>query len=161
DYDMSQNSRLSFNVRHNALFAKKSDYFQNLASGTISSKENWGSSLDEVYTINPNNILNLRLNYTFLYESTTDPSAGLDPTTLGFPSYIASNSQRLALPYVYFDTSTAFQSLGTNQAAKRPSQSIQLSGSWTRLKGNHAFRFGGEVRQQRLSTNTYGVSSGS
>ncbi|MBZ5620338.1 MAG: carboxypeptidase regulatory-like domain-containing protein [Acidobacteriia bacterium] len=161
DYNMTERSRLSFNVRHNALFAKSRDYFQNLATGTIGSKENWGSSLDEVYALNANNILNLRLNYTFLYESNTDPSAGFDPTTLGFPAYLAGNSQRLALPYVYFDTSTAYQSLGTTGAAKRPSQSLQLSGSWTKLRGNHALRFGGEARQQRLSASTFGASVGS
>jgi hypothetical protein len=50
---MSDKSRLSFNVRHNALAAKKNDYFENIASGQLTSRENWGASLDEVYTINP------------------------------------------------------------------------------------------------------------
>jgi hypothetical protein len=161
DYNMSSISRLSLNVRHNALAAKKNDYFQNIASGQITSRENWGASLDEVYTLNATNVLNLRLNYTFMYESATDPSSGFDPTTLGFPSYVAGNAQHLDLPYVYFDTSTAFQSLGFNQAAKRPSQSLQLYGSWTKIHGNHTFRLGADARQYRLSTITYGVPTGS
>jgi hypothetical protein len=161
DYNMSNKSRMSFNVRHNALFGKKNDYFENIASGQITSRENWGGSLDEVYAVNASNILNIRLNYTFMYESSTDPSEGFDPSTLGFPSYLAGNATRLALPYVSFDTSTAFQSLGYNQAAKRPSQSVQLYASWTKLKGNHSFRAGADLRQYRLSTITYGVPSGS
>ena len=108
---------MSFNVRHNTLAAKKNDYFQNIASGQITSRENWGGSVDEVYTISPTSILNLRLNYTYMYESATDSSEGFDPTSLGFPSYIGANTVRPSLPYVYFDTSTAFQSLGYNQAA--------------------------------------------
>ena len=161
DYNMSERSRLALDVRHNALAAKKNDYLQNIASGTITSRENWGSSLDEVYTLSPTSVLNLRLNYTFLFESSTDPSAGFDPTSVGFPSYMASNSERPALPYMYFSTSTNYQSLGTNSAARRPSQSLQLFGSWTKLMGGHALKGGSDLRQYRLSTITYGASSGS
>ena len=160
DYNMSYRSRLSANIRHNSLAAKKNDYFQNIASGQITARENWGGSLDEVYSINSNNILNLRLNFTYMYESSTDSSQGFDPTSIGFPGYIGANTVRPSLPYVYFDTSTAFQALGYNQAASRPSQSFQLYGSWTRIKGNHTFRAGGDLRQQRLSTITYGYGSG-
>ena len=117
---MSTRSRMSFNIRHNTLAGKKNDYFQNIASGQITSRENWGGSVDEVYTISPTSILNLRLNYTYMYESATDSSEGFNPTSLGFPSYIGANTVRPSLPYVYFDTSTAFQSLGYNQAASAP-----------------------------------------
>jgi len=161
DYNMSDRSRLALDVRHNALDAKKNDYFQNISSGTITSRENWGSSLDEVYTLSPTSVLNLRLNYTFLFESATDPSAGVDPTSLGFPSYMAANSDRPALPYMYFSTTTNYQSLGTNSAAKRPSQSLQLFGSWTKIMGGHTLKVGSDLRQYRLSTITYAASAGS
>jgi outer membrane receptor protein involved in Fe transport len=67
---------------------------------------------------------------------------------------------RQLLPYVYFDTSTAFQSLGYNQAATRRSQSTQLYGSWTKFKGNHSLKVGTDLRQSRLSTITCGYGSG-
>lgn len=161
DYNMTEKSRLSMNIRHNDLFAKKNDYFQNIASGTVTSRENWGGSLDEVYTLDTRNIINLRMNLTFMAEGSTDPSAGVLPTSFGFPSYMDSNSDRLALPYVYFDTSTAFQSLGTNSAASRPSQSAQIYGTWTHIQGNHTLHAGVDARQQRLSTITYNASAGS
>ena len=161
DYNMSDKSRLSFNARHNALYAKKNDYFANLASGQITSRENWGGSLDEVYMLNPTNIINVRLNYTYMYESATDPSDGFDANSLGFPGYLAANSPRRALPYVYFDNSTAFQSLGYNQSAKRPSKSVQFYGSWTRIKNNHTLRIGADLRQYRIDTINYGAGSGS
>lgn len=160
DYNMSNRSRMSFNIRHNTLAAKKNDYFQNLASGQITARENWGGSVDEVFSVNATNILNLRLNLAYMQESATDSSQGFDPTSLGFPAYIGANTVRPSLPYVYFDTSTAFQSLGYNQAASRPSQSAQIYGSWTRLKGNHSFKLGTDIRQSRLSTITYGYGSG-
>ncbi len=160
DYNMSDKSRLSFDVRHNSLFATKNNYFNNIATGTITNAENWGASLDEVYTVNATNILNLRLNYTFINENNSDPSVGFNPTTYGFPSYFATNSTRLALPYMYFSTSTAFGSLGTNGASKHPSQSTQLFGTWTRVQGNHTLKTGFDGRQYRLSTITYAESSG-
>ncbi len=160
DYSMSARNRMSFMVRHNALSAVKNNYFNNIASGQVTGRENWGGSLDDVLVVNPTNIVNLRLNYTYMYESSTDPSEGFDPTSIGFPSYIAGNSERPALPYVYFDTSTAYQSLSYNQAAKRPSQSLQLYSSWTRIKGNHTLRAGADLRQYRLSTITYAMAAG-
>ena len=161
DYNMTDRSRLAVDIRHNALDATKNDYFQNIASGTLTRQQNWGASLDEVYTLSPTSVLNLRLNYTFMYNAASDPSVGFDPTSLGFPGYMAANSDRLALPYMYFSTSTNFQSLGTNSAAKRPSQSLQLFGTWTKIKGNHAFKIGADLRQYRLSTITYQASAGS
>ena len=160
DYNMSDRSRLAFDVRHNSLVATKNNYFNNIATGTITNRENWGSSLDEVYTVNANNILNLRLNFTSINENNSDPSGGFDPTTLGFPSYFTQNSTRLALPYMYFSTSTAFASLGTNGAARHPSQSLQLFGTWTRVQGAHTLKTGFDFRQYRLSTITYAESSG-
>ncbi len=160
DYNMSDKSRLSFDVRHNNLFATKNNYLNNIASGTITNAQNWGASLDEVYTLNATNILNLRLNFTSINENNSDPSVGTNPTDYGFPAYMAANSTRLALPYMYFSTSTAYASLGTNGAAKHPSQSWQLFGTWTRVQGAHTLKVGFDGRQYRLSTITYAESSG-
>ena len=160
DYNMSIKSRLAMNVRHNALAGKKNDYFKNISSGQITSRENWGGSVDQVCMLSPASIFNFRFNYTYMYEVSTDPSVGFDATSLGFPSYISANSARPALPYVYFDTSTAFQSLSYNQASNRPSQSAQLYGSWMKVHGNHSFRAGAELRQYRLNTINYAQASG-
>ena len=160
DYNMSQKSRLSFDVRHNNLFATKNNYFQDIATGTITNRENWGSSLDEVYTVNASNILNLRLNFTSVNENNSDPSVGFQPSSIGFPSYFDSSSTRQALPYMYFSTSTAYASLGTNGASRHPSQSWQLFGTWTRVQGAHTLKVGFDGRQYRLSTITYAESSG-
>jgi len=160
DYNMNDRSRLSFDIHHVALKAKKNDYFQNISSGTITDRENWGGSLDEVFTINSTNILNVRANLTYIREGTSDTSEGFDPTSFGFPSYIAANSDHLVLPYVYFSTSTAFQSLGFNQDAKKPSQTAQLAATWTTIRGKHALRFGADARQSRISTISYAQSAG-
>ena len=147
DFNLSEKNRIFFDVRHNALFATKNNYFQNISTGSVTNRENWGTSLDEVYILNPSNILNVRLNYTYLYEDASDPGLGANPASYGFPSYIAANSERVALPYLYFSTATNVQALGSNAAAKRPSQSLTLFASWTRIHGNHTFKFGTDARQ--------------
>jgi hypothetical protein len=160
DYNMSQNSRLAFNIHRTDYLQLKNDYFSNIAEGVNLSRNNWGGAVDEVYTINPSNIVNVRVNFSRLYEAHSEPSAGFNPTQLGFPSYIAANSQWLEIPYVSFSTNTAIQALSDNGANKIPSQSLQLIGSWTRVMGKHVMKFGGDGRQYRLNTITYGNSTG-
>jgi hypothetical protein len=160
DYNMSQNSRLSFNIHRTDYLQLKNDYFNNIAEGVNLSRNNWGGNVDEVYTLNPSNIINVRVNFSRLYEAHSEPSAGYDPTQLGFPSYIAANSQRLQIPYITFSTNTATQALSDNGANQIPSQSLQLLGSWTRVMGKHVVKFGGDARQYRLNTITYGNAAG-
>jgi hypothetical protein len=160
DYNMSQNSRLSFNIHRTNYSQLKNDYFNNIAEGTDLYRNNWGGNVDEVYTLNPSNILNVRLNFSRLYEAHSEPSAGFDPTQLGFPSYIAQDSQRLQMPYISFSTNSAIQALSDNGANQIPSQSLQLIGTWTRVMGHHTMKFGGDVRQYRLNTITYGNADG-
>ena len=160
DYNMSQNSRLSFNIHRTDYLQLKNDYFSNISEGVNLARNNWGGNIDEVYTLNPSNILNVRVNFSRLYEAHSEPSAGFNPTQLGFPSYIAANSQWLEMPYIAFSTNSAIQALSDDGANRIPSQSLQLMGSWTRVMGKHLLKFGGDARQYRLNTITYGNSSG-
>ena len=161
DYNMSDKSRMFFDIRHTGYTQTKNNYFGNLSTGSTIFRTNWGTSLDEVYTINPTNIVDLRLNFTRLGEGHDVPSVGFDPTSLGFPSLLSANSQYLALPVATFATST-FQTLGnTGTGADRlPSQSGQIFATWIKIQGDHALKFGGDFRQYRLSTFTAGNSAG-
>ena len=160
DYNMSDKSRLSFGIHRTGYNQLKNDYFNNISEGTVLIRNEWGGDVDEVYTLNPNNILNLRLNFTRLYEAHSEPSAGFDPTQLGFPSYIAANSQRLQMPLISFSTNSAFQNLSDSGANQIPSQSLQLIGGWTHVMGSHTLKFGVDARQYRLNTISYGNAAG-
>jgi len=165
DYNMSERSRLFFDARHNNEFQSKNNYFGNLATGTNLTRENWGATLDEVYTFSPTTVLDTRLNFTRMAETHAEPSAGFNPTQVGFPSYIASSAQFLQLPFMGFGSScgsqTSFQCLGDNSAAETPSQSWQLFSDMVKIKGNHTLKFGADVRQYRLNNITFGNSAGS
>ena len=160
DYNMSERSRVFFDIRHTEYAQAKNNYFSNIAEGSLLYRSNTGVVLDEVYTINPTNIADVRLNFTRMNEGHDIPSVGFDPTSLGFPSYLASNSQYLQLPVVSFNSSTGLTALGATGANRLPSQSYQLFGTWIRVQGNHTFKFGADIRQYRLNTFTAGASTG-
>jgi hypothetical protein len=164
DYNMSDSSRMFFDVRHNYELQGKNNYFRNVATGTNLTRENWGVTLDEVYTFSPSTVLDMRANFTRLNEIHTEPSAGFDPTQLGFPPYVAATAQFLQMPFIGFSGScgsqTSFQCLGDSSAAKTPSQSYQLFGDLIKIKGNHTLKFGADVRQYRLNNISYGSSAG-
>jgi hypothetical protein len=161
DYNMSDRSRMFFDIRRTDYSQTKNNYFDNISTGSALYRVNTGVSVDEVYTVNPTNILNVRLNFTRMNEYHDVPSVGFNPTSLGFPSYMATQSNYLALPIITF-AGSSFQTLGnTGTGADRlPSQSAQLFGTWVKIKGNHALKFGGDVRQYRLNTFTAGNSAG-
>ena len=160
DYNMTDRNRLAFNVRKTDYSQVKNDYFNNVAEGSILTRVNWGSTLDDVFAVNATNVIDVRLNFTRMAESHDVPSAGFDPASLGLPSYLAANSQYLQMPVITFSTNTGMQALGATGADRIPSQSLQLYGSWVKIVGNHTLKFGTDDRQYRLNTFTAGSSTG-
>src|ERR1017187_358224 len=164
DYNMSDKSRMFFNIRHTDYNQEKNNYFGNISTGSILLRTNWGSSFDEVYTVNSTNFVDLHVNFTRLNEFHNLPSTGFDPTSLGFPSYIAANSQYLQFPVASFASGSFFpsQKIGnTGTGADRlPSQSFQVFPTWVKIKGDHSLKFGGDFRQYRLNTFTANNSTG-
>lgn len=157
---MSDRNRMFFDVRRTGYLQEKNNYFGNLSTGSLLTRSNWGSSFDDVFTVNSTNVIDLRLNFTRMDEAHPSPSAGFDPTSLGLPSYLASNSQYLQLPFISFATNSGFQALGSNGANKLPSQSAQLYATWTTIKGSHSIRSGVDARQYNLNIANYGSSVG-
>jgi hypothetical protein len=164
DYNMSDKNRMFFDIRRTHLEQEKNNYFGNGVTATQLFRNNWGGTLDDVYTVNATNVVDVRLNFTRMAEIHANPTDGFNPSTLGFPSYIASNSQYLQMPYITFSGScgsqTSFQCIGGSGDSVLPSQSLQLYGTWMTIKGNHTLKFGGDARQYRLNTFTPGNASG-
>ncbi|MBI4891133.1 MAG: carboxypeptidase regulatory-like domain-containing protein [Acidobacteria bacterium] len=161
DWNASEKWRTYFNIRHTDYSQTKDDWYQNEATGSNLSRSNWGASMDQVYMVNAQNILNLRVNFTRMFEDHSSPSYGFDPAKLGYPSYIASSSPYLQMPSVTFATSTTgYRTLGQNGANTLPSQSLQFFGTWSGMRGSHQWKAGGDARQYRLNIANYGRSAG-
>ena len=159
DYNMSSRNRMFFDVRRFGYSQEKQNYFQNLGTGIATFRESWGSTLDDVFTFSPTTVADVRVNFTRLGEGHGVTSHGMDITTLGFPASFASASQYTQLPIMSLST---FQQLGGNSTKSNnyPSQSWQLFAQIVKLKGNHALKFGVDLRQYRVNPIDFGNSSG-
>jgi len=161
DWNTGPKVRTYFNIRHTEYSQSKDDWYENIASGSNLSRSNWGSSLDQVYLLNERNIVNLRLNFTRMFEDHSAPSFGFQPESLGLPAYLGANSQYLQMPIITFATANSgYRSLGDSGANTLPSQSLQAFGSWSAVRGAHQWKAGGDLRQYRLNIINYGRSTG-
>lgn len=164
DYNMSGQSHMFFDFRHNDRTQEKNNYFSNVATGTTLARINWGGTLDEVYTFSPSLVADVRINWTYMNEIHGDPSIGFNATSLGFPSYIQSSSIFPILPAIQFSGScgsqTSFQCLGNTSDSQDPSDSRQLYGDVVKTAGKHMLKFGIDLRRYKFGFTNYGESSG-
>jgi hypothetical protein len=160
DYNMSDKSRMYMNIRRTGYSQVKNNYFENASEGSVLFRNNWGGSVDEVYTINSSNMIDFRANFTRMAEAHASPSTGYDPTALGFPSYLASNALYMQMPVISFSSNSNFQALSSSGSNNLPSQSFQLFTTYVKIKGNHILKIGADLRQYRLNTFTVGSSTG-
>ena len=165
DFNLSDRSKLSWDFRHNYRAQDKNNYFRNAGFGQFLYRTNWGSTLDEVYTISPTVVLDVRANWTRFIEANGSPSDGVDPTGVGFPSYIAGSSQFVGLPYMAFGTCTgsaptSFQCLGMSGDSSTPFDIYQVFGNLVKIHGNHTIKVGVDARNYRESTYSHGYSAG-
>lgn len=158
DYNMSERNRISLNLRHTGYSQIKNDYFGNKTTASELTRENQGGTIDDVFTVNPTNVLDVRLNFTRMNEAHPSLTAGFDPTSLGLPAYLATNSEHLQFPIFSF---TNYQDLGSNGANVLPSQSLQLYASWSSVIKKHTLKFGVDARQYNLNAASFGNSTGS
>ncbi|MGH9841909.1 MAG: TonB-dependent receptor domain-containing protein [Blastocatellia bacterium] len=126
------------------------------------------ATLNDVYSIKPNLINNVRYGYTRARAHQTPISEGFDPGQLGFPSYILATSPIGAFPILSFEAGgqgqgrpseiTASQIGGSGNNQPRDTQTVADAVTW--LKGAHTFKFGAEFRLLRFFAFQYNNPAG-
>lgn len=166
DYNLSSTDHVFFDMRHNIRAQTKNDYFGNGITGTILNRENFGATLDNVYTLNATTIFDTRLNWTYFNEVHGTPATKYSPTSIGLPSYMNSSSELLQLPFINFATGsscgshTSYQCLGDTGSAMDPTTSYQFFTDMVKVLGRHTLKVGFDGRQYRMSIQNFGNSSG-
>jgi len=163
DFNLSDTHKLFWTVRHNFRHNNTNrDFgFDNPAVGNSLSRLNWGSTLDDVYSLSPNTVLNFRANWTRFVEHHWQASQGFDPASLGLPSYIASNSQLLTMPAFVFSgaSGSSFQNLSDNdQTSQNPYDIFQVFADVSKVTGSHTLKAGIDAREYRLSGINFGLN---
>jgi hypothetical protein len=175
DINVSDKNRISFDAHHNYRKQNKNNFFDDAATGNYLFRINQGAALDDVYTISPTVFTDVRASWTRYIENHSSPADGVDPASLGFPSYIDNNSKFLMLPYITFNDSASatsvtnsvsagarsdFEPLGYNGDSTNFNDIFALFGDVVKVHGNHTLKFGGDAREYRWSGYTFGNPSG-
>jgi hypothetical protein len=157
DWNVSDRHKLFGSFRQNDRVENRSNRFSNILTGNFLSRVNWGTTIDDVYTLSPSLLLNTRAGWTRFVEGNTRTSTGFDPTTLGLPAYIAANSSRLLFPRIDFGNITDLSDSGGDST---PFDTFQIFSTLNKVSGSQTFKFGVDLRQQRESASSFGNSVG-
>jgi len=175
DYNISPRDHIFYDFRHNHRTQVKNNFFGNDATGTTLLRENYGSTVDNVFTINSSTILDTRLNWTYFNEVHGTPAQIYNAATVGLPTGL-SGGTKSQLPCVLFGatsinpsigstscgtSSTTYQTLGDNTSALDPTTSYQVFADIVKTIGRHTLKLGFDGRQYRLSVQNFGNSDGS
>ncbi len=173
DYNLGARNHVFFDFRHNHRTQVKEDYFGNNSYGPTLLRENFGSTLDDVFTLNANTVFDARFNWTYFDEVHGALPQAYSPTSVGLPTTLTSSSELVQLPCINFSaasTSTlgscstntsTFQNLGDTSSALDPTTSYQAFVDMVRVLGRHTLKVGFDGRQYRLRVQNFGNSSGS
>ncbi len=121
------------------------------------------------YTINSNNVLQLRFSFTRHYENQGgDPQQnGFDITTLGFPQSLAAAQAYKTLPIAFFNdlTNGSGNASGVGGTANYntflyASENFDGSATLSRVMGKHLLSFGAEYMKRFLNVGQPPASSG-
>jgi Carboxypeptidase regulatory-like domain len=162
DYIVSDSNKAYFDVHRSNLLATSGQIFggNNILTGSTATTIMWGGVADDVQTFSPSLSLDSRLGFS-RYESFGAPaSAGVNPTTVGMPGYIASNSTVLALPYLTFSDASPIPSLSAQPPSVEYYTDIQLFESVTKVVGRHTIKFGVDLRSAKEALLNPNPSSG-
>ncbi len=151
----------NFSERHRVFARINNNYrneltrsFPSDAVGDLPSQEGYGAVLDDVYTISPTTLLNVRYGWTFQRPYTNRISTGFDMTSLGFPASLQNQlaqfnpASRFTFPVINIDGG-AYTNIGTDAGGYSSSNYHTLNATLTKLMGSHNVRFGGEYRLLR------------
>jgi hypothetical protein len=163
DYNLNARNHLFFDMRHNHQIQIKNNYFGNNTTGSTLMRENFGTTLDDVFTFNATTIFDVRLNWTFFNEIHGANSQVYSPSQFGLPSSLETSSTEVQLPFIQMGTCgsfTSFQCLGDTGSTKQPTTNYQVFADMVKLLGKHTLKVGFDGRQYRLVVQAFGDSSG-
>jgi hypothetical protein len=117
-------------------------------------------SIDYTLTLSPSNLVELRYGFARIKLDYRSVSLGFDPTTLGFPSYMAANADHLIFPGVAPANYYTLGAPGQGDTRDPSFESHLLSIENTRILAAHTLRIGVEGRLLRVDDTESGSSTG-
>jgi hypothetical protein len=160
DYNVSQADKLTFEVHRSNNDQTQTGVFPNIAEGSTSITNIWGGMLDNVYVFNPKLFLDTRLGFSRTLTQSAIPSQGFDPTSLGFASYMKTDSLFPAMPRISFSDAADIPSLSTQPGSISKFADYQFFTSLTKEWNRHTLKVGTDFRLNKLTSQSPGYSAG-
>jgi hypothetical protein len=166
DYNIGNNNKLYWNIRHNFKDEYDLAWFNNPATGRTDDRINWGSTLDDVYTITPTLILDTRFNWTrFITQDFYGNGTSFNfATQLNLPASLLGVSQHVAFPAIGMSNYTSLGPNGgsgpTSEGFFTPQGIFEILPTVAKVTGAHTIKFGADLRQYQLGADGFGYSSG-
>jgi hypothetical protein len=160
DYNITQSNHIFGEAHRGKYLTSGSDYFHDLATGTITDQIYSGGEVDDVHTFTPTLNLDSRLGMSRYQNVNAVKSSGVSPTTFGFPAYIAGNSTALAMPRINFTDSVSPVSIGVVPGSLEFQDTFQLFEMITKVRGRHTYKAGIDFRAQKQSNLSPGNADG-
>jgi hypothetical protein len=160
DYHISNSNSIFGEAHRGKYLTSGSDYFHDLATGTVTDQIYSGGLVDDVQTFSPTLTLDSRLGLSRYQNVNAVKSSGVSPTTFGLPSYVASNSTAFAMPRINFTDSVSPVSIGVVPGSLEFQDTIQLFEMFTKVRGRHTYKAGVDIRSQKQSNLSPGNANG-
>lgn len=158
DHAFSENHRVFLRLHRDYWQEDKNRNFNNDVNGVILNRNNKGIAFDDVYVFSPSFLLNFRYGLTFQDFPERRTSQGYDLASLGLSANLISQLPNKAIAPIPNIQVTPFSQISQweSQDGLTASTTNSFVGNFTKMKGNHTFRFGPEFRVYRESRNRYG-----
>jgi hypothetical protein len=171
DYNLASRDHVFYDFRHNLRTQVKNNFFNNNSFGSELIRENYGSTIDNVFTLNSSTIFDVRFNWTYFDEVHEALSQAYTASSIGLPAALTTSSLKPQLPCIIFGTATTqgscgtvtstYQDLGDNSNSYLdPTTSYQAFADMVKVIGRHTLKLGFDGRRYQLRFTNYGNSSG-
>lgn len=154
----------TFNNQHKSFFTFHwnhkdeflDDYYNNVSTGSFLTRTNKGGSIDHVWTVSQNKVMNLRYNLTRFEEPNHSHGAGFNPATLGFNQDFISQMEKLSFPRI----TGLFGDIGGGAGDYGITTYHNWNANMTHVRGKMTFHYGIDFRVLQEADGNYGNQSG-
>lgn len=152
DYVFGPSNKLDVELHRSDYAEVSQDYFHTPLSGSVSDLVLWGGQANDIENFSPTLSLETRLGFSRSETVSGPASAGISPSTVGFPGYLAANATQLALPPMYFGDSAGVATLSGLPGSEDYFDTIQLFTDLTKNLKRQTIEMGIDFRTNKNSS---------
>ena len=160
DYNISSKDKIFGEAHRSRYLNTASNEFNTIMSGTNSDMIFSGGQIEEIHTFSPTFFSDVRGGVSRFDNSNYIASAGISPTTLGFPGYLAQSSTALAFPRINFTDQTSPLSYSSEPGSFENFDTVQLFADVEKIYKAHTFTVGVDLRAYKGSYLTPAYADG-